>query len=127
MKETPPKRAEVQNQGLWEPERGGKGAADQRGKMEGLVLVAYLRRDVTLSWILSGSVGDKCMKEAPESQEAMPRSRSRDPVALPRALHYLPLSLVQPGERNRHGAYRWGCAASCLGLGRGSRCSPHGS
>ena len=47
---------EVQNQELWNPERRGKGEAGQRSKREGLVLVAPLRRAVTLSWILSGSV-----------------------------------------------------------------------
>lgn len=47
---------EVQNQELWNPERRGKGEADQRSKREGLVLVAPLRRAVTLCWIISGFV-----------------------------------------------------------------------
>lgn len=47
---------EVQNQQLWNPERRGKAEADQRSKREGLVLVAPLRRAVTLSWIISGFV-----------------------------------------------------------------------
>lgn len=47
----------LQNQGLRQPKRGGKGAVGQRNKTAGLVLVAHLRSDITLIWILPGFVG----------------------------------------------------------------------
>lgn len=72
-----------------------------------------------------------CWRQMHERGTWIPRGHAHKqepgPCGSPRALHYLPLSLVQPGERNRHGAYRWGFAASCLGLGCGSQCSPQAS
>lgn len=60
-KENPQKKksieTEVQSQGFWQPERGGKGTAGQRNKRTGVVLVAHLRKDATLSWVLSKFVG----------------------------------------------------------------------
>ena len=58
---------EVQNQGLWNLERRGKGAADERRSREGGVPAAPLRKAIPLTWIFSGFAW--CIKEAPKDKE----------------------------------------------------------